>query len=87
MLLAGLIDGSASDVGSGVPFLKDIPLLGSLFKSQVVKKSRREMIILITPYIASDSVEAEAITESFRKTLGDWARTPAADKGSDTPKP
>ncbi|MDR7271863.1 general secretion pathway protein D [Pelomonas saccharophila] len=87
MLLAGLIDGTASDVGSGVPFLKDIPLLGNLFKSQVVKKSRREMIILITPYIANDSVEAEAITESFRKTLGDWARMPAADKGSDTPKP
>lgn len=66
-------------------------MLGSLFKSQTVKKSRREMIILITPYIASDSVEAEAITESFRKSLGDWARMPGADKGGDkggdTPKP
>jgi general secretion pathway protein D len=89
MLLAGLIDGSSSDGNGGVPFLKDIPLLGSLFRNQTVKKSRREMIILITPYIANDATEAEAITESFRRALGDWARLPAADagKGSVTPKP
>jgi general secretion pathway protein D len=88
MLLAGLIDGSSSDGNGGVPILKDIPLLGSLFRNQTVKKSRREMIILITPYIANDSSEAEAITDSFRKTLGDWARTPALDTtGTPIPKP
>ena len=87
MLLAGLIDGTSSDGNGGVPFLKDIPVLGSLFRNQTVKKSRREMIILITPYIANDSSEAEAITESFRKSLGDWARVPATDKGDVAPKP
>lgn len=86
MLLAGLIDGSSSDGNGGVPFLKDIPVLGSLFRNQTVKKSRREMIILITPYIANDSTEAEAITESFRKSLGDWARVPAPDAGKDAAK-
>ena len=88
MLLAGLIDGISSDGNGGVPFLKDIPVLGSLFRKQTVSKSRREMIILITPYIANDSTEAEAITESFRKQL-DWARMPApdADKNGTTPKP
>jgi general secretion pathway protein D len=89
MLLAGLIDGSSSDGSGGVPLLKDIPIVGSLFKNQTVKKSRREMIILITPYIANDSTEAEAITDSFRKTLGDWARVPGSDAGNGgtTPKP
>lgn len=86
MLLAGLIDGSASDGNGGVPLLKDIPVLGSLFKSQQVKKSRREMIILITPYIANDSTEAEAITESFRKQL-EWARPAGPDQGDAAPKP
>lgn len=87
MLLAGLIDGTSSDGNGGVPFLKDIPILGSLFRNQTVKKTRREMIILITPYIANDSTEAEAITESFRKSLGDWARVPAPEAGSSAPKP
>lgn len=86
MLLAGLIDGSASDGNGGVPLLKDIPVVGSLFKNQTVKKSRREMIILITPYIANDSTEAEAITESFRKQL-EWARPAGPDKGDAAPKP
>ena len=89
MLLAGLIDGSSSDGNGGVPVLKDIPLLGSLFRNQTIKKQRREMIILITPYIANDSTEAEAITESFRKSLGDWARVPAPEASKDgaPPKP
>ncbi|MFG6468697.1 secretin N-terminal domain-containing protein [Pelomonas baiyunensis] len=89
MLLAGLIDGTSSDGNGGVPVLKDIPLLGSLFRNQTVKKSRREMIILITPYIANDSTEAEAITDSFRKALGDWARTtvPAPGAAASAPKP
>lgn len=88
MLLAGLIDGSATDGSGGVPILKDIPLLGSLFRNQTVKKSRREMIILITPYIANDSSEAEAITDSFRKSLGDWARTQTLDAtGTPVAKP
>lgn len=87
MLLAGLIDGTASDGNGGVPFLKDIPLVGSLFRNQTVKKTRREMIILITPYIANDSSEAEAITEGFRKTLGDWARVPASEPPATAPSP
>ncbi|MDR7334716.1 secretin N-terminal domain-containing protein [Roseateles asaccharophilus] len=76
VLLAGLIDGSGSEGASGVPLLKDIPVIGSLFKSETKNKNRREMIILITTYIANDSAEAEAITEAFRKSLGPWANPP-----------
>lgn len=73
ILLAGLIDGSGSQGASGVPLLKDIPLIGHLFSSQNLNKARREMIILITPYIANDSADAEAITDAFRKSLSPWA--------------
>lgn len=76
VMLAGLIDGSGSEGASGVPLLKDIPLIGNLFKSEIKNKNRREMIILITTYIANDSAEAEAITDAFRKTLGPWANPP-----------
>lgn len=91
VLLAGLIDGSGSQGSSGVPILKDIPIIGNLFSGQSSSKSRREMIILITPYIASDSGEAEAITDAFRKSLGAWAKPaisslPPADGKSVEPK-
>jgi type II secretory pathway component HofQ len=34
-----------------VPFLKDIPLLGYLFKSSNVVKEERELLIFVTPRI------------------------------------
>ncbi|WP_457326001.1 hypothetical protein, partial [Roseateles sp. P5_E11] len=35
--------------------------------------NRRELIVLITPYILNDTRDAELMTEAFRKSLGPWA--------------
>jgi len=40
----------------GVPFLKDVPFLGGLFKSDSVEKTRTELLIFITPRILTGSV-------------------------------
>jgi general secretion pathway protein D len=74
VMLAGLISNNNSSSDSGVPFLKDIPLFGNLFKSQSVGRGKTELIILITPYIINDDFEAESITNAFQSSLGDWAR-------------
>lgn len=74
VMLGGLISGTGSQGNSGIPLLKDIPVLGNLFSRQTKGGNRREMVILITPYIANDSQEAEAVSDSFRKSLGDWAK-------------
>lgn len=74
VMLAGLISNNNSSSDSGVPFLKDIPLVGNLFKSQSVGRGKTELIILITPYIINDDFEAESITNAFQSSLGDWAR-------------
>lgn len=73
VLLGGLISETGSQGNAGVPFLKDLPLIGSLFSTQSRGGDRRELIVLITPYIANDAHDAETITEAFRKSLGDWA--------------
>ena len=69
VLLGGLISSDRSDGDGGVPGLKDIPLVGNLFKRQTRKDTRRELIVLITPYIISDGQEATQITEAFRNAL------------------
>jgi general secretion pathway protein D len=74
VMLAGLISNNNSSSDSGVPFLKDIPLFGNLFKSQSVGRGKTELIILITPYIINDDFEAESITNAFQSSLGEWAR-------------
>ena len=51
ILLGGFIRDAKTDTESGVPLLKDIPLLGSLFKSQSATSKRSELLVLIRPTI------------------------------------
>lgn len=73
VLLGGLISDSNERGNSGVPLLKDIPLLGSLFRTQTGTTKKTELIILITPYIVDDSQTAQSVTQAFRAQLGGWA--------------
>lgn len=75
VMLGGLISETATDSDSGVPGLKDIPGLGHLFKKSGKTRARTELVILITPYIINDSNEAEAATDAYQATLGEWAQS------------
>ncbi|WP_423678935.1 secretin N-terminal domain-containing protein [Undibacterium sp. WLHG33] len=74
VMLAGLISNDNSSSDAGVPLLKDIPGVGSLFKTETTNKNKKELIILITPYIINDDFEAESISNAFQSSLGDWAK-------------
>ena len=50
-VIGGLIRTNESTVDTGVPYLKDIPLVGYLFKSQNRVKEERELLIFVTPRI------------------------------------
>jgi general secretion pathway protein D len=51
IMLGGLIETDKNDNNSGVPLLKDIPLLGYLFRSSHVDETRSELIVLIRPTV------------------------------------
>jgi len=74
VLLGGLMSSNKSEGNAGIPLLKDIPLLGQLFRSNTEKNDRTELIVLITPYIIEDDSDAQAVTDAFRKRLGNWAQ-------------
>lgn len=92
VLLGGIISNNKSKGNAGIPFLKDVPLLGHLFSTETESSTRTELIILITPYVISDDKDAASVTDAFRESLGDWARThpakasPKADNKESTPK-
>lgn len=48
-VVAGLLDNRDTESFSKLPFLGDIPVLGTLFKSKIVKKSRTDLVMLVTP--------------------------------------
>lgn len=64
---------------SGIPLLKDIPGVGQLFRTNTNSLVKKELIVLITPYIIDDDRVAEQVTEAFRDQLGPWAQTAPGD--------
>ena len=51
IMLGGLIETQKANNNSGVPVLKDIPLLGYFFRSTSSSDSRNELIVLIRPTV------------------------------------
>ncbi|WP_133701195.1 type II secretion system protein GspD [Roseateles toxinivorans] len=76
VLLGGLMQEEAKGGDSGVPWLKDIPVAGHLFKTSNTDRTRTELVVLVTPYIISDEFEAQAITEAFRNQFRWDAKVP-----------
>ena len=67
--MAGLIRDNVSKDNSGIPFLKDIPILGTLASTQSNSRMRTELLVLITPHVVHDQRDARALTEDLRSQL------------------
>jgi general secretion pathway protein D len=73
IVLGGVIQDKRSLGNSGVPLLKDIPLLGNLFKTNTDTDNRTEVIVLITPQVVTNEVDIGRVTEEFRRRLNEMA--------------
>ncbi|MGI8559867.1 MAG: secretin N-terminal domain-containing protein [Luteimonas sp.] len=90
ILIGGLMSSRGTVVDGGVPYLKDIPILGNAFKSQSRRKNRTELILMIVPYIVESDHQATALTRSLgeRYELLDLPRTqPAPEPSRPVPAP
>ena len=62
---AGLISDGTSRNATGVPGLSRIPILGGLFGQQGQTKTRDELVILITPTVVRNPMEARTLTDEY----------------------
>jgi general secretion pathway protein D len=74
--LAGLITDNVSKDNSGLPWLKDIPVLGVAFGTQTNTRTRTELLILLTPHVLHDQRDARALTQDLRDELPHAATMP-----------
>lgn len=81
IVIGGLIDETTEGVESGVPLLKDIPLLGYLFKSRSTRRVRTELAIFLTPHVITTDEDAAGLLERERARI----RIPVP--GDSTPPP
>ena len=89
VVIGGLMQEREVETADKVPFLGDIPVIGNLFKSTSKKKTKSNLVIMLTPYIVKDQMDLESIrarkvrehdefAQSF-KTLDAMPYRPATD--------
>jgi hypothetical protein len=67
----GLISDNSSESDEGVPLLKDIPVLGQLFKVNGDNKRQTNLLIFITPKVIKDQFDAREVTKDYRNDFQD----------------
>lgn len=64
-VLGGLIDFQEDQSHSGIPLLKDIPLIGLLFRSTQTRKVATELVLLLTPHVLRSDEDLEDARRGF----------------------
>lgn len=71
IVIGGLMSDEINESERGVPYLKDIPVLGHLFKTSIERRRRTNLLILITPRIIRDQYDARDATLRNRDRVED----------------
>ena len=58
LVIGGMLRDDETKSVKKIPFLGDIPYIGAMFRSTSTKKSKEEMVIMITPKIITDNEDA-----------------------------
>lgn len=74
-VLGGLISNNYSKVNTGIPFLKDVPLVGSAFQNNSVKGNRTELLILITPHVLRGDEDMADYADRYASDMNAAFRT------------
>lgn len=71
IIIGGLIGETEQVIETGVPILKDIPLVGLLFKSRNSARSRTEIAIFLTPRVVINDEASDSLLERERDRMRD----------------
>ncbi|MGL5001497.1 MAG: hypothetical protein ACRDAM_00990, partial [Casimicrobium sp.] len=86
VVLGGQILEAESDSDSGVPFFKDIPILGHAFKSTSTSRKSVERLFIISPRVINQA--SETLTRTEMPSMGQGVRAPGGlVTGSNAAKP
>ena len=76
--IAGLIQDSDQRQNQGVPYVRNIPVIGALFGQQNNSRMRTELLVMITPHVERDAHDARALTEDMEAQMPYAASVPEA---------
>ena len=70
LMISGLLQDDMSDTVNGSPFLKDVPILGALFRSTAFTQDQTELVVTVTAYLAKaieSARDAVSPTDGFEE--------------------
>ncbi len=68
IVIGGLMNSEESKKIYKIPFLGDIPILGEFFKHTSKSRDKRELVIVVTPYLVSDEENSQTdISQPMRE--------------------
>ena len=65
VVLGGLIRTDDIEDKGGIPFLNDLPVVGNLFGSQSNTINRTELLVILTPRVVRNRLEARNLTREM----------------------
>src|SRR5690606_19996309 len=69
VVLGGLIRDNETQGQTGLPYLKDIPVLGNAFKRSTSSGARTELLVFISPRVLADEDDLRAISREMRSRM------------------
>jgi general secretion pathway protein D len=69
VVLGGLIRDSRTEANTGIPVLRNLPIVGPLFGVTSDESLRTELLVVITPRVIQNPDQARAVTEELRQRL------------------
>jgi general secretion pathway protein D len=63
VVIGGLVDQQVSKSRQGIPFLKDLPIIGFLFGTTTETTGSSELFLFLTPYIVASDEDADRLLE------------------------
>ena len=58
-----------SNTKNGIPWLYQLPVIGSLFGGTTKKNTKTELVVLITPRVVKDKQDSRVISDEFKRKL------------------
>lgn len=74
-VIGGLISNSFTKGNTGIPFLKDIPIVGTAFQTNSVSGTRTELLVLVTPTIVRNNDEMSDLVDRYSADMNSAFRT------------
>ncbi len=69
IVIGGIIQETNDVASQGIPLMGSIPILGKLFRYDVEQIQKKELIIVITPYVVTNKSEADKFSKAYINQL------------------